>query len=84
MENDRHIWRYWAKNLQLWGLTRWAAAILEAFGPLSVVMAQVIYIGQPLLSRSIPGEKLTGLAKMLEDSQATYTFIDFLRETDVP
>ena len=83
MEQNRHIWRYWARNLQLWGLTKWVVALLEAFGPLTVIGAQFIYISQPLLSRSLPGEQLDGLARMLEDSSATHAFIDYLRETDV-
>jgi hypothetical protein len=83
MERNRHIWRYWARNLQRWGLTKWVAALLEAFGPLTVIGAQFIYISQPLLRRSLPGEHLDGLARLLEDSPTTHAFIDYLRETDV-
>jgi len=83
MERNRHIWRYWARNLQQWGLTKWVATLLEAFGPLTIIGAQFIYISQPLLSRSMPGEQLDGLARLLEDSSTTHAFIDYLRETDV-
>jgi hypothetical protein len=83
MERDRHIWRYWARNLQQWGLTKWVAALLEALGPLTIIGAQLIYVSQPLLSGSQPGEQLGGLARLLEDSSTTHAFIDYLRETDV-
>ena len=83
MERNRHIWRYWARNLQLWGLRRWVAALLEAFGPLTIIGAQFIYISQPLLSHSLPSEHLDGLARLLEDSLTRRAFIDYLRETDV-
>lgn len=83
MERDRHIWRYWARNLQRWGLTKWVAALLEALGPLTIIGAQFIYVSQPLLSGSRPGEQLDGLARLLEDSSTTRAFIDYLRETDV-
>ncbi len=82
MERNRHIWRYWARNLQRWGLTKWVAALLEAFGPLTVIGAQLIYIGQPFLRRSAYEEQLDGLACLLEDSSTTHAFIDYLRETD--
>jgi hypothetical protein len=83
MDRDRHIWRYWARNLQRWGVTKWVAALLEALGPLTIIGAQFIYISQPLLSGSRPGEQLDGLARLLEDSSTTRAFIDYLRETDV-
>ena len=83
MDRNRHIWRYWARNLQLWGLTKWVAVFLEAFGPLTVIAAQFIYVSQPLLRRSLPGEQLDGLARLLEDSSTRHAFIDYLRETDV-
>jgi hypothetical protein len=82
MEPNRHIWRYWAKNLQQWGLTKWVVALLEACGPLTLVGAQVIYLGQPLLSRSMSAEHLDDLAQLLEDSSKTHAFIDYLRESD--
>jgi len=82
MEPNRHIWRYWAKNLQQWGLTRWAVAILEAFGPLTLVGAQLIYFSQPLMPRSKSAEYLDGLAQLLEDKSTTHAFIDYLRESD--
>ncbi len=83
MDRNRHIWRYWARNLQRWGVTQGVATLLEAFGPLTVIGAQLIYVSQPLLGRSLPGEQLDGLARLLEDSDTTHAFIDYLRETDV-
>lgn len=84
MDHDRHIWRYWARNLQQWGVSDVVAAILDALGPLTVLGAQLIYLSQPLLSRLLPDEQLEGLARVLEDSSMTKAFVRFLREANAP
>jgi hypothetical protein len=58
----------------------WAATILEAVGPLAVLGAQALYIGQPLFNRSMPEGHLDALARLLEDSTNTRAFVDYLRE----
>jgi hypothetical protein len=83
MDRNQYIWRYWARNLQLWGLTKWMASFLEICGPLTVIGAQIIYFSQPLLSRTVPDEQLDGLARLLEDPESTHAFIDYLLEFDV-
>jgi hypothetical protein len=45
-----------------------------------LLAAQVVYLGQPLLSGWLPGSKLTALAGMLEDPTKTQVFIQYLRE----
>ena len=80
MNADQHIWQVWASNLQRWGVKDWAATMLEAVGPLAVLGAQAIYIGQPLLNQSMPEGHLDALARLLEDSTNTRAFVDFLRE----
>ena len=84
MDHDRHIWRCWASNLQRWGLSRQVAAILDAVGPLTLLGAQLIYFGQPLMSRVIPDEQLDSIARLLEDSSMTEDFIQILREANAP
>ena len=56
---------------------------MEASGPLALIGAQFVYLGQPLLSRSMSTEQLDGLARLLEDPSTTHAFIDYLRESDV-
>ena len=80
MNADQHIWQVWASYLQRWGVRDWAAHVLEAVGPLAILGAQVVYIGQPLLYQSVPEGHLDALARLLEDSNNTRAFVDFLRE----
>ena len=80
MQNDEQIWHSWAQTLHRWGLTDWAASFLEAAGPLTLIGAQLIYIGQPLLNQAIDRERLTSLANMLENSDQTRAFASYLRE----
>ena len=80
MNFDQHIWQNWASNLHRWGVNRLVATILEATGPLTVLGAQAVYIGQPLLRLGIAGEHLDALTTLLEDSQQQRAFVSLLRE----
>ncbi len=84
MDADHHIWRVWADKLHIWGVDDLTAALLEALGPLTILGAQVIYLGQPLLSWSASTGHLDALAHMLEDTRETRAFVDYLRENDKP
>ncbi|MBN1146762.1 MAG: hypothetical protein JXA78_05875 [Anaerolineales bacterium] len=80
MNADQHLWQVWASYLQRWGVKDWAAYLLEAVGPLAILGAQAIYIGQPLFNQWMPEGHLAALARLLEDSADTRSFVDFLRE----
>lgn len=80
MNEDQHIWRSWASFLQHWGVERWAASVLEAAGPLTVLGAQVVYLGSPVLKNLLPVNQLDALARMLEDNSHTQAFVNYLRE----
>jgi len=80
MDEDQHIWRSWASFLQHWGVERWAASVLEAAGPLSVLGAQAVYLGSPLFKNVLPATQLDALARMLEDTGHTQAFVSYLRE----
>lgn len=54
--------------------------MLEAMGPLSVLGAQAVYIGQPLLRLAFAGEYLEALTQLLEDNQRQRAFVSLLRE----
>jgi len=75
---ERSTWSSWAQFLQRWGVSEPVATFLEALGPLSIVLAQFIYIGEPLLGRS--PTKYRALAQMLEDREEVRRFTAFLRE----
>jgi hypothetical protein len=70
----------WAQRLSRWGLNRFAAAFLEASGPLNLICAQLVYIGQPVLSSVVGSHHLSTLAQVLEDPGQTQALINCLRE----
>ena len=82
MENNSQIWKTWATTLNRWGLKSLAATFLEALGPLSLLGAQVVYVGQPVLNTFLSNNQLAAFANLLEDPQATQSFVSILREED--
>jgi hypothetical protein len=72
-----------AESLALWlseiGLAPIAATLIESFGSLSALMAQLVYVGQPMLQGWVSDEKLTGLAQLLEDEQKSVDLAARLR-----
>ncbi|MCZ7554415.1 MAG: hypothetical protein B6D39_12725 [Anaerolineae bacterium UTCFX2] len=80
MEQDQHIWQVWARNLHRWGVSDWAVTFLEISGPLTILGAQLIYLGQPWLSGIVPKDKSASLARLLENSSSKREFIDLLQE----
>jgi hypothetical protein len=73
-------WNGWAKFLHQHGLETLAAWVLEAAGPLTVLGAQALYLGGPLLRPALTDEQRDALAGMLEDREETLAFTAFLRE----
>jgi hypothetical protein len=80
MNNHRHIWRTWVDSMRKWGINHVIASFLEAAGPLTLLAAQFIYIGQPLVVHERLNVSMRALAEMLENSQETHAFIRLLRE----
>jgi hypothetical protein len=77
---DENIFQAWAQRLRQWGLHQFAAAFLEASGPLNLVGAQIVYLTQPVLSSVLPARHLQAFAAMLEEPGNTQVFIHYLRE----
>jgi len=80
VEEKHELWRIWKNRLQRWGLHEITASLLEASGPLNVVLAQLLYIGQPLMPSTQSQSSLGAFAAMLEDRSETLTFVTLLRE----
>jgi hypothetical protein len=80
MAENPHIWHTWASNLHRWGVKDGAAVLLEAAGPLTMLLAQLVYLSQPLLGKSVSGDSLNALASMLEEPAQTKAFVEILRE----
>ncbi len=72
---SRSEWSKWAESLRRLKLDVLAAWLLEAGGPLTVLGAQAVYLGQPFLG----GKKLDSLAHMLEEDEETRAFARYLR-----
>jgi len=68
-------WSIWAETLRRFKLDGLASWFLEAGSPLSMLGAQMLYIGQPFLG----GKQIDTLAHMLEDEQETQAFVHYLR-----
>jgi hypothetical protein len=80
MLSDRSSWEAWARNLQRWGLREFVAAFLDAAGPMTILLAQVIYFGQPLVRGMAPGDGMQALARLLDSPGESRSFATFLRE----
>ena len=78
MDSPRAYWPIWMEALQKQSLAELAAWVLEAAGPLNVLGAQVLYLGQPLVPPST-GQGLRALASLLEDEDETGAFVAFLK-----
>lgn len=74
------IWQEWANKLLAMGLENYVASLLEAVGPLNIVGAQMIYLGQPILRGLIPNKNINALAYLLEDDMHTQKFVALLKE----
>jgi len=80
MDKNHHIWRIWVKSLHRWGVEDLVASLLEAAGPLTIIGAQLIYIGQPILNGVVPDGHLSVLTGTLEDDDQRDAFVSYLRE----
>lgn len=58
------------------------ATFMEATGPLNMLAAQVVYLGQPFLNQVLPAGHLDALAGVLEDPQQVQAFTEFLRQQE--
>ena len=84
MGADHSFWPSWARFLHRWGLEQPAAAFLEAAGPLGLLAAQLIHLGQPLFAGPQSHTKWSALATLLETEQDRLSFAAFLREEVSP
>ena len=80
MRIERSFWLRWAQFLQHWGLSEFVAALLEAMGPLNIIFAQFVFIGQPFLGKAGSPNQWEALANLLENQEESRTFAAFLRE----
>ena len=78
---DKHtLWRIWSSSLQRWGIQEFAASLLEASGPFNLILAQLVYVGEPFLPSGGDRSNLKALGAMLEDGKETQAFVSYLRK----
>ena len=82
MESNHHIWRDWAVILHKWGIHEVVASFLETSGPLSLIAAQLVYLGKPVLDGLSPSSRSQALSSLLEDDVNRAEFISILRQED--
>jgi hypothetical protein len=76
MQTPRAFWPAWAARLQYWKLTAFAAWLLEAGSPLTLLGSQALYFARPFIG----GEQIEALAQTLEEDDEVLAFANFLRE----
>lgn len=74
---SRPFWPGWMDSLRRMGVDQAAALVLDAAGPLSVLLAQMVYLGQPFV-----GSQASMLGRLLEDQNEARAFAAFLRGED--
>ncbi|HSB67256.1 MAG TPA: hypothetical protein VLD65_11815 [Anaerolineales bacterium] len=80
MSENRPIWINWARTLQHWGINKGVASLLDSAGSLSVILAQLLYLSQPLLSGAVSHRSLDVFARTLENPTEREEFVLVLRE----
>lgn len=78
MDSEREYWPKWIQSLRRQGLAELTAWVLEAAGPLNIVGAQALYIGQPFMPAS-SGDGLRALAHLLEQEDEARAFAALLK-----
>ena len=72
---QRSEWPKWAESLRRLKLDGFAAWLLDAGGPFTILGAQAVYLSQPFIG----GIKLDSLAHMLEEEKESQAFARYLR-----
>lgn len=84
MQKDRSFWPEWAYFLHRWGISsQWSAGLLEMAGPLTLLFAQLIYLGKPFFDGAGAQDRFMALANLLEDPEESHSFAAFLREESI-
>jgi len=75
----KKTWIEWADKLYNWRLNEITASFLEIAGPFTLLGAQVIYLGEPILTVFAAPERTQALAELLENPTEKQAFIEVLR-----
>lgn len=70
----------YARKIQRLGLGDLTIALIDAFKPLAIIGAQVVYLLDPFVGAS--DGRLVTLGRILEDPEQTAILLDHLREEE--
>jgi len=76
MQTSRAYWPAWAERLRHWNLTGFAAWVLAAGGPYTLLGSQALHFARPFFG----GEQIEALAHVLEEDDEVQAFANYLRE----
>ncbi len=80
MSTSQAFRQNWVDTVRNSGVTDLSVALLEAVSPITLLGAQIVMIGQPVLSTLFPAARWDELIKLLEDRQEYQAFIQAIRE----
>ena len=79
MPGASDFWETWKQKLSQWRLEKLAAIVLESGGVFNIFLAQTIHLIQPFFPTT-RHQELSALADVLEESEVSLAFVDFLTE----
>lgn len=77
MQARHTIWPRWAHSLQRLNLDQLTALVLEAAGPLTILLAQLVYASAPLV-----GGRWADLGDLLQEPEESLRFAAYLRHPE--
>jgi hypothetical protein len=80
MSTSQAVRQDWIAFLQGRGIAGISASLLEAFSPLALAGAQLMIIGEPVLSAFVSGTRMNAITELLENEQEYRGFITALKE----
>jgi hypothetical protein len=79
---EHPFWSTWFQSLQRWGLVEPTALLLEASGPLSIILAQMTYLSQPFFKGQGNPNQWEAIGHLLENPGEKSSFVNYLRQED--
>jgi hypothetical protein len=80
MRENQPTWMNWRSTLRRLGINEIVALLLDGAGSMNVLLAQLVYLSQPLLAGMVSQHTLNAFAQVLENPTHRQEFISFLRE----
>jgi hypothetical protein len=83
MQTKRSTWLNWFQALHSRDLEEPTAVLLEAAGPLSILLGQLVIVGQPFLKGLLPTGQWEDLVHMLVSPEENREFTSLLCDEEL-